>query len=109
MCAFLESFVPLSRALPMVACCLSDLCSLTKYQTASTILGQVVAKLVPQIDESKSILELCIEYVCSFRTLSCLQPGSGGVGEWRRQAFADHSWSDLSSSLPFRLLLGATV
>ncbi|CED82908.1 Metallopeptidase [Phaffia rhodozyma] len=33
----------------------------TKYQTASTILASVIAKLIPQIEEGKAIIDLCNE------------------------------------------------
>ena len=35
--------------------------ALTKYQTASALLGEVLKKFIPTVVEGKSVLELCNE------------------------------------------------
>ena len=37
------------------------ICSLTKYTTAGTILGEVLKKFIPTIQAGKSVLDLCTE------------------------------------------------
>lgn len=39
--------------------------ALTKYQTASSILGDVLKKFIPTVVEGKSVLDLCNECVLS--------------------------------------------